>query len=623
MTDTRPEEARAFAERCASEFGGRALSLAQALTLSRTEAEDVVQQALLVALTKTPSEDPWAWFAGVVVNTARNRRRKRWRRSAREGSLEGASLPSQGLDPAERAEREELIARLHSSLAELPEDQREALALTHLAGLSHKAAAESLGVARETVTARARKGLDSLRSQLGAKEVAAALTLAAAGLELSKPSGVVPGFALGGLLMTTSNKIALGLAGLALFLSGGLVAANLPDAGGEASKPPTSPLPAAGAKTSTLDERPALDPEPTGLEDARARIKALEAERDEHQAARARLRAENERLERALAAAEAARKLSVVEELRAAGKLPAAERRSVGWKLGRGRSEEITAALILEVLTGESDPGVLEAFYEMLRGGASERWQGEGLERVVASLQDPLEGRRRAASLLLSDRLRRGVRALPTESMQAFEEDRLADPQLRRIQDSLTMSFASGNDAVLIAAGKSFGSHSSGLWGSGRQALREGAARAETHQGRVAAYYALGRDRWDHGVSNLFKIFEGSQRPELRLAIGEALSDVWRSQYSANMFKDMTPKVHALYRDAGEARVRKKILKAWAHAASSDADQAALLAGLRREQAWEPDPDLRAAIQRVAEALAAGQVNGSAKLDELFATPAK
>ncbi|MBL4846857.1 MAG: sigma-70 family RNA polymerase sigma factor [Planctomycetes bacterium] len=619
MTET--PHAREFAERCASEFGDRALALALALTRSRADAEDVVQQALLVTLTKVPTDDHWTWFAGVVVNTARNRRRKRRRQSVREAGLEGLSAVDESADPVREAEREELIAQLNASLAKLPQEQREAVALTHLAGLTHQAAAESLGVARETITARARKGVDSLRAQLGAKQSAAALALAAAGVSLSRAGdggSAVLGAALGGTLMT-ANKVTLALVAL---VASGLLWASWPeqDRWPEQDHAPTPPArlqePAAAPPKLSLEPAPVQgDAE---LLEAKARVAVLERERAEASSAHARLKRENEDLRRRLAVAESKRELSLREKLSAVGDLSGPERDSAGWSLGRKYGEDVTSEFVLAVLLEESKPGALGAFYSMLRGGAAKAWSGDHLDEVLPLLQDRTPERRRATAYLLAHRLRRAFRKLSREEQQAFEEGRLSDPSLRRIQGALTAALASGDDEVLQATGRQLGAHASGLGEPGRKALRAGAARAQTHAGRRAAYYALGRDPWGGGEAALFKLFESTPEANLRLAIGDALADVWRSQSGSGMFERITPKVLALYRDASSARIRRKLLDAWAHAALSSKAKQVLVEGLRRESAAEADPTLQSAMLKLAAVYEAGNEVGTQTIEEIL-----
>ncbi len=83
------------------------------------------------------------------------------------------------LDAALIAERKETQAALRAALASLPTEERDALTLTHIAGLSVRDAAESLGVSSSTVDRRVQSGLAGLRQRLGEKQHVAGAALAA------------------------------------------------------------------------------------------------------------------------------------------------------------------------------------------------------------------------------------------------------------------------------------------------------------------------------------------------------------------------------------------------------------------------------------------------------------
>jgi hypothetical protein len=89
--------------------------------------------------------------------------------------------------PEAAAEQADESARLWSALDGLPAPEREAVLLTHLAGLTHAAAAEALAVPRQTVSSRAQKGLDALAHRLGREPGSAARALAV--VPVLDPSG--------------------------------------------------------------------------------------------------------------------------------------------------------------------------------------------------------------------------------------------------------------------------------------------------------------------------------------------------------------------------------------------------------------------------------------------------
>jgi RNA polymerase sigma factor (sigma-70 family) len=163
--------------------GKRAWGVAWSLLRDAEEANDAVQQAFLVAARKAdriPHDDPWPWFAVVVAHEARNLRRKR--RPLAGTALEMDAMisrhPTTG-DPALQSAARDEGQRLQSAMDRLPPEERDAIALTHLAGMTHATAAEALSVPRQTVSARVQRGLDGLGLSLGQRpaHVAGAVAL--------------------------------------------------------------------------------------------------------------------------------------------------------------------------------------------------------------------------------------------------------------------------------------------------------------------------------------------------------------------------------------------------------------------------------------------------------------
>src|SRR5262245_5000676 len=108
--------------------GERAWRLARVMLLNDADADDAVQQAFVAAATKyerIPKDDAWPWFAKVVSLEARYLRRKRARRE------EPAMQQTSDASPDQQLERAELARLVHEALDQLPDGEREALALTH------------------------------------------------------------------------------------------------------------------------------------------------------------------------------------------------------------------------------------------------------------------------------------------------------------------------------------------------------------------------------------------------------------------------------------------------------------------------------------------------------------
>ncbi len=114
------------------------------------------------------------WIYRIVVNQARNRQRW-WRRRRREAQVSldehvraHGDLPAHGttLAPDRMYARKEIAERLQAALAGLPFDQRTAIVLREVDGLSYEDIAYSLGVAVGTVKSRLARARLTLRKEL-------------------------------------------------------------------------------------------------------------------------------------------------------------------------------------------------------------------------------------------------------------------------------------------------------------------------------------------------------------------------------------------------------------------------------------------------------------------------
>jgi RNA polymerase sigma-70 factor, ECF subfamily len=113
------------------------------------------------------------WIYRIAVNQARNRHRF-WRRRRRADqvsldehvSMHGDLPSSSQATPEDALEQKELGVRLQRALNNLPFDQRTAIVLREIDGLSYDEIAFSLGVAIGTVKSRLTRARQALRLEL-------------------------------------------------------------------------------------------------------------------------------------------------------------------------------------------------------------------------------------------------------------------------------------------------------------------------------------------------------------------------------------------------------------------------------------------------------------------------
>jgi RNA polymerase sigma factor (sigma-70 family) len=133
----------------------------------RGRAEDAVQETFASiwrsAGSYKPERGPGApWLYAVARNAIVDRARART-----DLPTEVPDEPAQELGPDGRAEQGWVSWRVHAALAELPEREREVIALAYWSGLSQSEVADFLGIPLGTVKTRTRAALMRLADILG------------------------------------------------------------------------------------------------------------------------------------------------------------------------------------------------------------------------------------------------------------------------------------------------------------------------------------------------------------------------------------------------------------------------------------------------------------------------
>ena len=142
-----------------------------ARTLARNvhDADDLVQLAVERALTRLDQWRPGtrldSWMYGILRNAWIDETRSRRRR---DKVLAPEELGEHVADRASEAHIHRLS--IEAAMERLPEEQRLAVALVLVEGLSYKEAAEVLEVPIGTVTSRLARGREALEAMLGGRE---------------------------------------------------------------------------------------------------------------------------------------------------------------------------------------------------------------------------------------------------------------------------------------------------------------------------------------------------------------------------------------------------------------------------------------------------------------------
>lgn len=157
----------------------QAYNLARRMLSDWALAEDAVQESFVSAyraFNRFRGENLTAWVLRIVSNTCRDMLRARKARPTLSldplppgngpQSPSALDIPSQEPSPEDRAEQSELRETIQSGLDTLQEDQRLAVLLVDVHGLSYEEAAQSMGCSLGTVKSRVSRGRGALRDYL-------------------------------------------------------------------------------------------------------------------------------------------------------------------------------------------------------------------------------------------------------------------------------------------------------------------------------------------------------------------------------------------------------------------------------------------------------------------------
>ena len=139
------------------------------LTGSRDDADELTQETFLRVWQRAGSYQPGRVQVTTWLHTiAHHLCVDRWRKPAAEPHEDTDHVPDPAAGPARELERSRLAARLDQALARLPLDQKAALLLVEVRGLSLRDVAVVLGGTLEAAESRLARARRALRSVLEA-----------------------------------------------------------------------------------------------------------------------------------------------------------------------------------------------------------------------------------------------------------------------------------------------------------------------------------------------------------------------------------------------------------------------------------------------------------------------
>ena len=144
--------------------------LALRITLSREEAEDIVQDTLIKVWNRRDSWDTIDSIGAYSLAVCRNMALDRLRRSgSRTASLDAAApagdSPDTGATPLERTVQRDRVQIVRTLIDSLPEKQRSCMQLRDIEGKSYRDIAAALGISEDQVKVNIFRARQTIKQQ--------------------------------------------------------------------------------------------------------------------------------------------------------------------------------------------------------------------------------------------------------------------------------------------------------------------------------------------------------------------------------------------------------------------------------------------------------------------------
>ncbi|MDB5390052.1 MAG: polymerase subunit sigma-24 [Planctomycetaceae bacterium] len=153
--------------------GSAVLALLRRLCRNQHDADDVFQETAVRVWRFRKSQrpvNPRTWLMTVAYRAFLDHRVRGLRQFPHCAGIDDAAVQdmavSLGPPPGNRLDLEEAIVKLNTATAELPDSEREVVALHYSGGLSLSETASAMNISQGTVKSRLNSALKRLRSQL-------------------------------------------------------------------------------------------------------------------------------------------------------------------------------------------------------------------------------------------------------------------------------------------------------------------------------------------------------------------------------------------------------------------------------------------------------------------------